>query len=111
MARCSAKLADESTDYYGSLTGITGPSPVYATGQPFPGAGWFLYRLNLDDETAVAHIEEMVPLRCAVALERVPRPFPFTPHIELVAQVDRWNGPTEWVYSAKGHGYAPAGLG
>ena len=68
LARCSAKLAEESTDYYGSITGITGPSPVYAAGQPFPGAGWFLYRLNLDDGSAVAYIEEMIPLRCAFAL-------------------------------------------
>ena len=48
LARCSARMAEESTSYYGSITGITGPSPVYAAGQPFPGAGWFLYRLNLD---------------------------------------------------------------
>ena len=68
LERCSAKLAEESTDYYGSITGITGPSPVYAAGQPFPGAGWFLYRLNLDDGSAVAYIEEMIPLRCAFAL-------------------------------------------
>ena len=68
LARCSAKLAKESVDYYGSVTGITStpsPSPVYAAGQPFPDAGWFLYRLNLDDESAVAYIEEMIPLRCA----------------------------------------------
>ena len=38
---------------------------MYAAGQPFPDAGWFLYRLNLDDESAVAYIEEMIPLRCA----------------------------------------------
>ena len=65
LARCSARMAEESTSYYGSITGITGPSPVYAAGQPFPGASWFLYRLNLDDETAVAYIEEIIPLRYA----------------------------------------------
>ena len=66
LAKCSAKLAQKSGDYYGSITGITGPSPVYAAGQPFSGSGWFLYRLNLDDEeNEVAYIEEMIPLRCA----------------------------------------------
>ena len=66
LEKCTEKMRQESTDYYGSLTGITGPSPVYAAGQPFSGSGWFLYRLNLDDEeNKVAYIEEMIPLRCA----------------------------------------------
>ena len=121
LARCSAKLAEESTDYYGSVTGITGPSPVYAAGQPFPGAGWFLYRLNLDDESAVAYIEEMIPLRCAFALRTQKTVDPLTqashPTIlapspfALIAQVDWRNGSTEWIYGGKGHGHAPAGLG
>ena len=69
LEKCSAKVAEQSKDYYGSITGITvtsSPSLAYAAGQPFPGSGWFLYRLNLDDQTSVAYIEEMVPLRCAL---------------------------------------------
>ena len=68
LAKCSAKLAQDSGDYYGSITGITvasSPSLAYAAGQPFPGSGWFLYRLRLDDSNTVAYIEEMIPLRCA----------------------------------------------
>ena len=80
LAKCSAKLAQESTHYYGSITGITGPSPVYAAGQPFSGSGWFLYRLNLDDENSVAYIEEMVPLRCAL-LPDISRPESAAPNL------------------------------
>ena len=68
LVKCSAKMAQESEDYYGSITGITvaaPPSLMYAAGQPFPGSGWFLYRLRLDDSNTVAYIEEMIPLRCA----------------------------------------------
>eukprot|EP00964_Phaeocystis_antarctica_P001210 scaffold647_cov70-Phaeocystis_antarctica.AAC.5 len=67
LAKCSAKLAQESADYYGSITGITvasSPSLAYAAGQPFPGSDWFLYRLKLNDGAQVAHIEEMIPLGC-----------------------------------------------
>ena len=68
LAKCSAKLAQDSGYYYGSITGITvasSPSLAYAAGQPFPGSGWFLYRLKLDDSNTVAYIEEMIPMRCA----------------------------------------------
>ena len=69
LAKCQIKMAQESQNYYGSITGITmtaSPSLMYAAGQPFPGSDWFLYRLNLNDGKQVAHIEEMVPLRCAL---------------------------------------------
>ena len=71
LEKCSAKLEQDSGDYYGSITGITmtsteSPSLMYAAGQPFPGSDWFLYRLNLKDGEQVAHIEEMIPLRCAL---------------------------------------------
>ena len=85
LAKCSTKLANESTDYYGSITGITGPSPVYAAGQPFSGSGWFLYRLNLDDENSVAYIEEMVSLRCAPDRQPHSTLPPCRPHLALVA--------------------------
>eukprot|EP00964_Phaeocystis_antarctica_P164091 scaffold141510_cov112-Phaeocystis_antarctica.AAC.1 len=52
LAKCSAKLAQDSGYYYGSITGITmtaSPSLMYAAGQPFLGSDWFLYRLNLKD--------------------------------------------------------------
>ena len=66
LAKCSAEMAKESEYYYGSITGITMASPLaYAAGQPFPGSGWFLYRLKLDDSATEAYIEEMIPLRCA----------------------------------------------
>ena len=68
LEKCSAKLEQDSGDYYGSITGITvasSPSLAYAAGQPFPGSGWFLYRLRLDDSNTVAYIEEMIPMRCA----------------------------------------------
>ena len=67
LVKCSAKMAQESEDYYGSITGITvasSPSLAYAAGQPFPGSDWFLYRLKLNDGAQVAHIEEMIPLGC-----------------------------------------------
>ena len=96
LAKCSAKLAQESGDYYGSITGITGPSPVYAAGQPFPGSSWFLYRLNLNDETSVAYIEEMVPLRCAPDRQPSFHP-PSMPPSSRSLQVDWWNRSREWV--------------
>ena len=80
LAKCSSKMAQESIDYFGSVTGITGPSPVYAAGQPFPGAGWFLYRLNLNDNTSVAYIEEMIPLRCALLPDTSNRPESVAPN-------------------------------
>ena len=93
LEKCSAKLTQDSGDYYGSITGITGPSPVYAAGQPFSGSGWFLYRLNLDDENSVAYIEEMVPLRCAPELLIGPNLQPSF-HAALISpssQMDWWN--------------------
>ena len=83
LEKCSAKLAQDSGDYYGSITGITvaaPPSLMYAAGQPFPGSGWFLYRLNLNDNTSVAYIEEMIPLRCALLPDTSNRPESVAPN-------------------------------